>query len=615
MIVVIAMDEPAACGRLAAALGEGGRHRVLPAGNPEALERLAEELDDLDVLVFSAGFGGLGGREMRDRLRREFPGMQAVEAGGAAVEEVKAWLEQAEAARMGSGLEELGDYLVMEKRRTLPWTDTFRAVQRSVNREVVLERLKPEFAGDAESVAAFRAMVRARAAVTNPLIAAVYEVQDSGGTVFYTRELMRGRTPGEMAAAGEVRPASEVASVFTAVAEALGWLKSHGIAREVFQPGHVYLSGDGTVRVANLAVAALPQAPDEAGEIRALASAMLPLTDETAGGTSALLALLRRVKMAGVPEGASWVQLAAQLRRMRMEPAEGRQAEAVPRTRPVWLVPTALLGMAGLVAAVVHFQSRRVDSVPEVRPPAGMVRIPAGKYLRGEGVEAVLPEYWIDRHEVPLSVYAAFLEALAGGDPGRFDHPEQPAGKAGHEPAGWPDILAAAQGGRSWRGGRLTMNSPVFGVDWWDAWACARWMGRRLPAAAEWERAARGKDGRRYPWGNDANPGRLVAGAAAEAGGAGDAQEGSYWREVDRLDGDVSPDGVAGLAGNVAEWVEDWEPHPELPDERVPVFLGGDFRQTRTVPVHTRWLAESAEYSQPFLGFRTASSEPPDSNP
>lgn len=139
MIVVIAMDEPEACGRLAAALAEGGRHRVLPAGNPEALERLAEELDDLDVLVFSAGFGGAGGREMRDRLRREFPGMQAVEAGGAAVEEVQAWLEQAEAARMGSGLEELGDYLVMEKRRTLPWTDTFRAVQRSVNREVVLD--------------------------------------------------------------------------------------------------------------------------------------------------------------------------------------------------------------------------------------------------------------------------------------------------------------------------------------------------------------------------------------------------------------------------------------------------------------------------------------------
>ncbi|MFN7286947.1 MAG: hypothetical protein ACK5TY_01860, partial [Verrucomicrobiota bacterium] len=448
MIVVIAMDEPAACGRLAAALAEGGRHRVLPAGNPEALERLAEELDDLDVLVFSAGFGGQGGREMRDRLRREFPGMQAVEAGGAAVEEVKAWLEQAEAARMGGGLEELGDYLVMEKRRTLPWTDTFRAVQRSVNREVVLERLKPEFAGDAESVAAFRAMVRARAAVTNPLIAAVYEVQDSGGTVFYTRELMRGRTPGEMTAAGEVRSAWEVASVFTAVAEALGWLKSHGIARDVFQPGHVYLSGDGTVRVANLAVAAVPQAPDEAGEIRALASAMLPLTDPAAGGASALLALLRKVKMAGVPEAASWVQLAAQLRRMRLEPAEGRHAAAVARTRPVWLVPCGLLGLAGLVAAVVHFQSRRPELVPEVRPQAGMVRIPGGKYLRGEGVEAVLPEYWIDRHEVALSVYAAFLEALDEGDPGRFDHPEQPAGKAGHEPAGWPEIVAAAQGGR-----------------------------------------------------------------------------------------------------------------------------------------------------------------------
>jgi formylglycine-generating enzyme required for sulfatase activity len=313
--------------------------------------------------------------------------------------------------------------------------------------------------------------------------------------------------------------------------------------------------------------------------------------------------------MGTVPEGASWGQLGEQLQRIRLNPEGGGAAVPVGPRRPRWLALAVLLGMAGLVAAVAQWRSRSAGPLPEVRQPTGMVRIPGGTYLSGERVEASLPEFWIDRHEVPISVYADFLGAVAGGEPGRFDHPEQPAAKRGHEPEGWGEILAAARSGRNWRGGRITMNSPVFGVDWWDAWACARWMGRRLPTAAEWEKAARGMDGRNYPWGNEADAGRARLGAATP--GSAEFPDGPYWAEVDRMEGDVSPYGVMGLAGNVAEWVDEWEPHAELPDESVPVFLGGDFRQVRMVPVHTRWLAEGAEYSQPFLGFRTASTEPP----
>ena len=85
----------------------------------------------------------------------------------------------------------------------------------------------------------------------------------------------------------------------------------------------------------------------------------------------------------------------------------------------------------------------------------------------------------------------------------------------------------------------------------------------------------------------------------------------ALWCDVDAVAGDLSPDGVHGMAGNVAEWTDSWAPHPELPDETVPVFRGGDFRQPKAVPMNTPWLADDASYAQAFLGFRTATSVPP----
>jgi serine/threonine protein kinase len=191
-----------------------------------------------------------------------------------------------------------------------------------------------------------------------------------------------------------------------------------------------------------------------------------------------------------------------------------------------------------LVRGVLRMQLGLGNYVEFVRVPAGafVLGSDANKDLHAQPDElpqgqVELDEFWISKYPVTVTQFTLFTSAT--NRPAPFDFPQ----KSGH---------------------------PVVNVSWYDALVFCRWASDltgkqvRLPTEAEWEKAARGTDGRIYPWGDELDAARLNC-ADANIGGT---------TPVDRFPGGASPYGAWDMAGNVWEWVNDWY-KPDYYAERV----------------------------------------------
>ena len=201
-----------------------------------------------------------------------------------------------------------------------------------------------------------------------------------------------------------------------------------------------------------------------------------------------------------------------------------------------------------------------------------MVYVPGGDFLMGsdDAEELSRPAhfvsvrpFFIDRTEVTNEAYRKFVEATG------YDPP--PTWKDGAFAPGEEEV-------------------PVTGVTWYDAAAYAAWGGKRLPTEAEWEFAARGIEGRKYPWGNEWHPSLANVDNTAKS-----------LRRVG--EGTPSPLGIFDMAGNAWEWTaSDARAYPgskEFPRSRLrlKIIRGGN------------WKSNSETSAATFRGFYGASGE------
>ena len=267
MVILIASDQSKIRRGLADRLREGSPHRILTAGTVAEMETVPEAEGALDLLLFSPVFS-MAGKEARTRLRTRFPGVQTLALeDGLSLDQILAlvqpWLPEETGVRPAKEDKvpaALGDYDIRDLLRGTERTLIYKAVQHSVQREVGLERLRPELAADPEAVREFRRMVRARAMVSHPAIAAVYEAQEVNDVIFYTRELVRGNNLVEWAASGNHFPQATLLQMLLTVGDAFEWMLEHGIAHDPVNPVAVYLGPNGTARVANIAQPGEPDA-------------------------------------------------------------------------------------------------------------------------------------------------------------------------------------------------------------------------------------------------------------------------------------------------------------------------------------------------------------------
>ena len=223
-------------------------------------------------------------------------------------------------------------------------------------------------------------------------------------------------------------------------------------------------------------------------------------------------------------------------------------------------------------------------SCPEPVPPVplDMVKVPKGPFLYGaeRGREVIDYDYWIDKCQVTNEKYRAFI--LADG----YENQQywSPDGWMWRDEGGivcpmyWDEVSDGQD------------NLPIVGVSYYEVEAFAKWVGKRLPTEKEWEKAARGTDGRKYPWGNNFSVNKC------------NCKEAGFDRttSVSKFDNGVNPSGCYDMAGNVWEWCTAWyADHGEFR-----VVRGGSWINTSEFMLTSKRGGFSPDDRRDILGFR-----------
>ncbi|HEV1288367.1 MAG TPA: bifunctional serine/threonine-protein kinase/formylglycine-generating enzyme family protein [Bryobacteraceae bacterium] len=516
----------------------------------------------------------------------------------------------------------------------------YRARDTVIDRPVVVKLLTVDACRDPQAKARFLQEARLAGNIQHDNIVSVFDFGEHDGRPFIVMEYLKGEDLRDAIRGGRTGNLIERMKIALQIANALEYVNGRGIVHRDIKPENVHIDANGRVKLMDFGIAKTadlsltrtgiaigtiyymspeqvsgkPAAPSmdiyafgmvlfelltgaravngdavEAAMYQILNVPLDPAPMVNAGIPPPVRALVMRcVEKKAEDRPQSFRPVVEELRALIAGPSDRTQpvvAKTVPflvnnppaiapaqprRPMAIWAVPVALIVLIG--AGAVWWSTRGAAPHP---PPAipGMVYIPAGSFLSGlDNTPTSLGAFYIDETEVPNAEFAEYCRV-----------------KGCVAPEGDAEL-------------------PVVRVTVAQARAFANWKGKRLPSGLEWERAARGTKGAKYPWDDAEDPSLAnVSGTALKpvksyaAYGGAYQMAGNAWEMVE---GQISPSPTA-----VTHFASLLTPPPTAAEKWIAI-RGGSFNMPLAAAVGYEWSPIPERYSSSDIGFRCAKSAP-----
>ncbi len=435
----------------------------------------------------------------------------------------------------------------------------YRAHDEVRDRTVAVKCLHGNLAGDREIRRRFAREAKVLASVLHPGVVRIYDVVEHEHLSAIVMELVEGPTlVGHLGKWRGRMPFAEIGAIFGAVLDAVGYGHERGVVHRDLKPDNVLIAhGDGgpCPKVVDFGIAKIlegttytvtgallgtcrymspeqvqrPERADQRSDVYSLGVTLYQLCTGVVpfDSPNQFAVMMAHVQKAPRPPSEIRADIPPALEALVLD-----ALAKDPAARP----PSCAVFRERLDAALAVFaqplpEPAELEPVLRGKDVGEMILVPGGPFAMGpERREVRVDAFYLDRTPVTNLEFATFVKVT------------------GYRPANDPAarFLAHVRGGKLPPG---LERHPVVYVSWDDARAYAAWAGKRLPTEAEWEKAARGVDGRKYPWGR-AEPGPTRANYGRNRGGT---------TPVGTFPEGASPYGIVDLAGNVWEWCEDYD--------------------------------------------------------